>query len=271
MSYTEELFSLEGKLALITGGGGVLAGALAKALLGAGASLSLWGRGAESLDDTLNALSRAAFSVHHLHRVVVDTSNEVDVASALALTESERGLPEILINCVGGNIGKAAFIDTEVRQFENVLRLNLTAGLLVPTKVVARKWIERGVRGSIINMASMASYVPLSGVWAYDAAKAGVKNLTMGCAGEFAVHGIRVNAIAPGFFLGKQNRALLVDQDTGELTRRGRAVIDHTPLARFGEPEDLAGVVLFLASSKASEFVTGVTIPVDGGFLVHSI
>jgi NAD(P)-dependent dehydrogenase (short-subunit alcohol dehydrogenase family) len=271
MSYTEELFSLEDKLALITGGGGVLAGALARALLEAGASLSLWGRGAESLDAALNSLSDTAPSERHLHRVVVDTSSEDDVESALSRTESERGLPEILINCVGGNIGKAAFIDTDVRQFEAVLRLNLTAGLLVPTKVVARRWIERGVRGSIINMASMASYVPLSGVWAYDAAKAGVMSLTMGCAGEFAVHGIRVNAIAPGFYLGKQNRALLVDRESGELTKRGRAVIDHTPLARFGEPEDLAGVVLFLASGRASGFVTGVTIPVDGGFLVHSI
>ena len=117
----------------------------------------------------------------------------------------------------------------------------------------------------------MSSYVPLSGVWAYDAAKAGVLNLTMACAKEFAPHGIRVNAIAPGFFLGKQNRALLVDEETEELTERGRAVIEHTPLGRFGNADELAGAVLYLASNRASGFVTGVTIPVDGGYLAHNI
>ena len=117
----------------------------------------------------------------------------------------------------------------------------------------------------------MSSYVPLSGVWAYDAAKAGVLNLTMALAKEFAPHKIRVNAIAPGFFLGKQNRRLLIDEKTGDLTERGRAVIEHTPFGRFGEPEELSGAVLFLASRKASGFVTGVCIPIDGGYLVHNI
>jgi len=113
--------------------------------------------------------------------------------------------------------------------------------------------------------------VPLSGVWAYDAAKAGVLNLTMAAAKEFAPHGIRVNAIAPGFFLGKQNRALLVDEKTGGLTPRGKDIIGRTPFARFGEPDDLAGVVVFLSSEKASGFVTGICIPVDGGFLVDCV
>jgi NAD(P)-dependent dehydrogenase (short-subunit alcohol dehydrogenase family) len=108
-------------------------------------------------------------------------------------------------------------------------------------------------------------------VWAYGAAKTGVVNLTMACAKEFAPHGIRVNAIAPGFFLGRQNRALLVDERSGELTERGRAVIGRTPFGRFGDAEELAGAVLYLASSSASGFVTGVTIPVDGGFLVDNI
>lgn len=117
----------------------------------------------------------------------------------------------------------------------------------------------------------MASYTPLSGVWAYDAAKAGVLNLTMASAKEFAPYKIRVNGIAPGFFLGRQNRALLVDQASGELTERGKAIIERTPYGRFGEVQELAGAALFLASNKASGFVTGVTIPVDGGFLADNI
>jgi NAD(P)-dependent dehydrogenase (short-subunit alcohol dehydrogenase family) len=117
----------------------------------------------------------------------------------------------------------------------------------------------------------MASFVPLSRVWAYDAAKAAVRNLTMATAKEFAPHGIRVNALAPGFFLGNQNRALLIDQSTGELTERGRKIIAHTPFGRFGQVSELAGALLFLASSAASGFVTGITLPVDGGYLVDNI
>ncbi len=139
------------------------------------------------------------------------------------------------------------------------------------TNVFAAYWIKRKIRGGIINMASMASYIPLSGVWAYDAAKAGVFNLTQASAKEFAPHGIRVNAIAPGFFVGKQNRALLYDEKTGELTERGKAIIARTPNGRFGETEELAGTLLFLASPKASGFVTGVSLAVDGGYLIDNI
>jgi NAD(P)-dependent dehydrogenase (short-subunit alcohol dehydrogenase family) len=117
----------------------------------------------------------------------------------------------------------------------------------------------------------MASYNPLSGVWAYDASKAAVLNLTRATANEFAAHGIRVNAIAPGFFLSKQNRTLLMDEETGELTPRGQAIIARTPWGRFGDVSELAGATLFLASANASGFVTGVSIPVDGGYLVNSI
>ena len=155
--------------------------------------------------------------------------------------------------------------------FEFVLRLNLVAGLMVPTKVFASYWIDKKVKGAIINMASMASYIPLSGVWAYDAAKAAVLNLTQASAKEFAPHGIRVNAIAPGFFVGKQNRALLYDESTGELTDRGKAIIARTPYGRFGETDELAGALLFLASDAAAGFVTGISLAVDGGYLVDNI
>ena len=155
--------------------------------------------------------------------------------------------------------------------FRQTVELNLIAGCVVPTKVVAAHWIDHGIVGSIINIASMASYKPLSGVWAYGAAKAGVVNLTEATAKDFAPHRIRVNAIAPGFFLAEQNRRLLVDEATGQPTERGRQVLGRTPFARFGEPEELAGAAIFLASEAASGFVTGATIPVDGGFLVDSI
>ena len=271
MTYLEELFSIRGKLVVITGGGGVIAGALAEALLRAGAALSLWGRGRPSLDAAVERLSPLDPSGERLSIEIVDTSDERGVREAFDRTEREQGIPQVLVNAVGGNRGTSSFAETDVQTFESVLRLNLVAGLLVPTKIFAARWVRKEIRGSIINLASMASYVPLSGVWAYDAAKAGVVNLTMACAKEFAPHGIRVNAIAPGFFLGKQNRGLLLDQETGALTERGRRVIDHTPFGRFGDAGELAGAVLYLASSRASGFVTGVSIPVDGGYLVHNI
>ena len=201
----------------------------------------------------------------------MDAGQEAACQEAYEATEAALGPPNLLINGVGGTRGKCPLIEQDTASFELVLRLNLVAGLLVPTKVFASRWIERKLKGAIVNIASMASYVPLSGVWGYDAAKAGVLNLTQAAAKELAPHGIRVNAIAPGFFLGKQNRALLVDPSSGELTARGRTVLGRTPYGRFGEPAELAGALLFLASSQASGFVTGVCIPVDGGFLVDNI
>jgi NAD(P)-dependent dehydrogenase (short-subunit alcohol dehydrogenase family) len=159
----------------------------------------------------------------------VDTADEKAVADALTRSQDELGPVDILVNAVGGNMGKTDFIDTDLNRFAEVIECNLMAGLMVPTKVVAAHWIKMKIKGSIINLASMASYNPLSGVWAYDAAKAAVLNLTRATANEFAVHGIRVNAPAPGFFLGKQNRALLMDENSGRLTPRGRDVISRTP------------------------------------------
>ena len=131
-------------------------------------------------------------------------------------------------------------------------------------------WIALGIKGNVVIMSSMASYKPLSGVWAYDAAKAGILNLTEALAKELAPHGVRVNGIAPGFFIGNQNRALLIDEK-GELTARGKAILARTPFGRFGEKSELRGAVIFLVSNAASGFVTGVTIPVDGGYLTDNI
>ncbi|HVO38691.1 MAG TPA: SDR family oxidoreductase [Spirochaetia bacterium] len=274
MSYLDEMFGLTGKTVVMTGGSGVLAGSMAEALLRAGAVVSLWGRHEETLKDAAARVADAAGIAKTPDRVswaVVDAMSEEAVETAVVQTVEKLGHIDILINAVGGNKSKNAFVETDLAQFEEILRLNLIAGLMIPTKVVARHWIGRKVRGTVINIASMSSYVPLSGVWAYDAAKAGVLNLTMAAAREFAPHGIRVNAIAPGFFVGKQNRALLMEEKTGDLTARGRDIISRTPMGRFGDPRELGAAVVYLASDAASGFVTGICLPVDGGFLVDCV
>ena len=268
MDFLEKYFSLEGQSAIVAGGAGVIGTVMAGALTGAGARVAIWSRTQASIDRALENLGGAS---ERLTGMAVDTGQEAQVTDALQETAQRLGSPRILINAVGGNMGKGPFVETDPAQFEAVLRLNLVAGLVVPTKVVAAYWIANGIGGSIINLTSMTSYMPLSGVWGYDAAKAGVLNLTRATANELAPHGIRVNAIAPGFFVGKQNRALLIDADTGEHTARGRSIIARTPFGRFGQPAELVGATLFLASAQASGFVTGVSIPVDGGYLIHNI
>jgi NAD(P)-dependent dehydrogenase (short-subunit alcohol dehydrogenase family) len=271
MSYVESMFGHDGKVVVLTGGGGVLAGGMAEAFLKAGAKVSLWDIDGKAVDEAKARLAKASGAGDRIDGVVVDAMAEASVEAAIAATEKRLGGLDVLVNTAGGNRGKAPFVETDMAQFEFVLKLNLVAGLVVPTKVVCRHWIAKGVKGAIINMASMGSYIPLSGVWAYNAAKAGVLNLTMATAKEFAPHGIRVNALAPGFFIGKQNRALLIDEKTGDLTARGKDVIGRTPFGRFGDNKELNGAALYLASNEAAGFVTGTCIPIDGGFLVDCI
>lgn len=271
MGYLDDMFGLQGKTALVTGGAGAIGTAMSEALLKAGARVIIWSRSQDSIDQALEHYSQFEEGKERACGFRCDTGDEKAVKAALKESVEKCGHIDILINGVGGNLGKSPFIETEMDIFEKVLHLNLVAGLMVPTKVLAEYWIKNDIQGSIINLTSMASYNPLSGVWGYDAAKSAVLNLTMATANEFADKGIRVNAIAPGFFLGKQNKALLVDQETGEYTERGKAVIAHTPFGRFGDVQELAGATLFLASSRAAGFVTGVSIPVDGGYLIHNI
>lgn len=271
MSYIEEMFGLSGKTVAITGGGGVIAGAMTEAFVKSGANVALWDIKREFSDAAVKRVSDSTGLDSQLLSVESDATSHDSVRDAVQKTVGHFGSLDILVNAAGGNRGKSTFIETDMEQFEFVLKLNLIAGCMVPTQVIAAHWIEKGAEGSIINLASMASYIPLSGVWAYDAAKSAVKNLTMAAAKEFAPKGIRVNALAPGFFIGKQNRALLIDEKSGDLTERGQSVIDHTPYGRFGEVAELAGATLFLASSKAAGFITGVTIPVDGGYLIQNI
>ena len=269
-----ELFALDDDVAVVTGGAGTLPSAMATTLAAAGARVALWGRGTNHPVDAAAArvAESAGVPTERVVGITVDTSDPAATEAALAETRERLDLPTILVNGVGGNRGKSDFVDIDLNTFSEVMSANLLGGLVVPLQVCARAWIAAEQPASVINLASMTSYRALSGVWAYNAAKSAVMNLTGGAAREFAPHGIRVNAIAPGFFLGHQNRRLLVADDTsGELTPRGRAIVERTPFGRFGTPQDLEGATLFLASARASGFVTGVTLPVDGGFLVDTI
>lgn len=271
MNYLNEMFSLKGKTAVISGGAGAIGLVMSEALVKAGANIMVWSRSQESIDNAMNYLRAIEGTEGRVEGARVDAGIEQQVEDALNAAAKHFGQVDILINGVGGNIGKSSFIETDMEVFEKVLHMNLVAGLMIPTKIFATYWIENDINGSVINLTSMASYNPLSGVWAYDAAKSATLNLTMASANEFAKNGIRINAIAPGFFIGKQNKALLIDQETGEYTERGKSVIAHTPYGRFGDVQELAGATLFLASDKAAGFVTGVSIPVDGGYLIHNI
>lgn len=280
MSYIDSLFSLRGRTAVVTGGAGGLPSVIAAAYVKAGASVCVWGRGtghpiAEAVEKIRAAVRESlgpeAAGPSVLAGVTVDVGDRASVERALAETERLVGAPDILLNGVGGNLGKSSFVDLDEEKFLEILKLNLMAGLVVPTKVFAKYWIEKKIEGDVINMTSMTSYKPLSGTFAYGAAKAGTLNLTEALAKELAPHKIRVNAIAPGFFVGNQNRALLIDETTGDLTPRGRSIIARTPFGRFGDHEELCGVSVFLASRAASGFVTGVSIPVDGGYLTDNI
>jgi len=282
---TDDLFGLGGKTAVITGGGGVLGSAMAMALAGQGAATALLdlreGAAAEAAGRIVSAGGRSI-------GVTCDVLDEASLAVAAARVSRELGGPDILVNAAGGNAPAAttaketaspddllgrggagrSFFDLEISDLRRVIDLNLL-GTLLPCRVFGKEMARGGGGGVIVNISSMTASRPLTKVPAYSAAKAGVSNLTAWLAGHFAPLGIRVNAIAPGFFLTEQNRFLLTDERTGEPTARGRAVIAHTPLGRFGAPADLAGVLIWLASG-ASSFVTGAVIPVDGGFSAYS-
>ena len=278
------MFSLKGRRAVVTGGAGGIPAELAIGLAKAGADVCLWGRGTNHPMREAAALVGAAVAdsgrvadgdreacAGRVEALTVDTANSGACEAAIRETERLIGPPDLLVNGVGGNQGKAPFVEVDEKLFMEIVDLNLMAGLVTPTRAFARYWIAAGIKGSIVNMSSMSSYKPLSGVWAYDAAKAAVLNLTEALAKELAPHGIRVNGIAPGFFVGNQNRALLFDEKTGELTSRGKSIVARTPYGRFGDKSELRGAVIFLASAAASGFVTGITIPIDGGYLADNV
>lgn len=262
------LFSITGMVVVITGGTGVLGRAIAKYLAGEGAKVVILGRKKEVGDaivaDIVAAGGEACF-------MVTDVLNRELLERNCAEILERYGRVDALLNAAGGNMPGATippdrtFFDLDPAQFQTVLDLNLT-GTVIPTQVFLRPMVEQG-RGAIVNFSSMAAFRPMTRVCGYAAAKAGISNFTAymatECARKFG-EGIRVNAIAPGFFITEQNRALLTNPD-GSYTERGRDVIRQTPFGRMGQPEELCGTIHYLISD-ASRFVTGTVAVVDGGF-----
>ena len=266
------LFDLQNDVAVVIGATGVLGGALAEGLAAAGAKVAVLGRNAERGQDRVQAIEaaggRAAF-------FAADALSRCSLAEAHERLEAALGAPTILVNAAGGNDPKVTV--TPEHPFENIavenwqanFDLNLVGGVLLPCQEFGPAMAKRG-RGSIINIASVSAHLPLSRVVAYSAAKAAVLNLSQFLAREWAPRGVRVNTITPGFFPAEQNRKLLFQED-GSPTPRTRAIWGHSPMARFGEPRELVGACVFLASHPASSFVTGTDIRVDGGFLSQTI
>jgi NAD(P)-dependent dehydrogenase (short-subunit alcohol dehydrogenase family) len=266
------LFNLERETAVVIGGTGVLGGAMAEALAAAGAQLAVIGRNAERGQERVRSIEskggRARFQP-------ADASDRASLERARDALLADWGAISVLVNGAGGNRPDATvppggdFCRLPLEAWHGVFDLNLTGGALLPCQVFGAPMVAAG-RGSVINIASLSGIQPLSRVVAYSAAKAAVINLTQFLAREWAPRGVRVNAISPGFFPAEQNRALLFKED-GSYTERGQQIIGHTPMARFGKPEELAGAVIWLASPRASSFVTGQNIVVDGGFTSATI
>lgn len=264
---TNSLFDLTGETAVVLGGTGVLGGGMASALASAGAKVVVVGRSEE------RGLARVREIEQAGGKGLFQSADALDVASLTAARDAilaKTGSISILIAAAGGNRPDATlppgsdFCKLSRDAWNGVFDLNLVGGSLLPSQVFGETMLAQK-KGSIINIASMAGMIPLSRVVAYSAAKAAVINLTKFLAREWATRGVRVNAISPGFFPAEQNKALLF-KDDGSYTERGAQIIGHTPMARFGSAEELAGAVIWLASHRASSFVTGQNIVVDGGF-----
>ncbi len=266
---SRSLFDLSGRTAAITGGGGVLCGGIARHLGACGVNVAVLDLKAEAAEEVAKSITGAGGKAI---AVAADVLERDSLQDALEKCLQAFGQVDILINGAGGNHPSATtsphqeFFDLPIEAFRKVMDLNII-GTILPSMVFARAMADRG-QGVILNVASMNAFKPLTRIPAYSAAKSGVKNFTewlaVHMAREYSPR-IRVNAIAPGFFLTHQNRFLLTDKDSGDLTPRGESIIAHTPMNRFGSAEDLYGTVTWLLS-PASEFITGVTVPVDGGY-----
>ena len=267
------LFSINGAVSVITGGGGVIGAKMAEALSDAGSKVVLIDRNGESSERIVSELRKKKREAIALR---ADVLSKESLEKAHEETIRAFGTVSILINGAGGNMPKAttskelSFFDIKAEDLQAAINLNLTGSVL--SSQVFGKTMADAKKGVIINISSMNSFRPLTRIVGYSAAKAAVNNFTQWLSTHMAMEyspRIRVNAIAPGFFETKQNEYLLRDAQTGKLTVRGEEIIKHTPGGRFGTPEDLIGTLLWLVS-PASEFVTGVVVPVDGGFSAYS-
>jgi NAD(P)-dependent dehydrogenase (short-subunit alcohol dehydrogenase family) len=272
MEYIKTLFNIADKVAVFTGGGGILAGDMAKGFLKSGAKVVLLDINENNLQKKIDSLKPEGDEIVGFKCDVLDENNLKEVHKKI-LEKFKR--IDVLVNAAGGNMPGATIgidetvFDLHIEPLKKVMDLNLN-GTILPTLIFGKTMAEQK-SGSIINISSMASYRVITRVVGYSAAKAAIDNFTKWMAVEMARkfgNGIRVNAIAPGFLLTDQNRTLLTNED-GSLTERGKTIINVTPFKRYGEPEELVGTVIWL-SSDASKFVTGAIIPIDGGFNVFS-
>jgi len=272
---TLELFSLKGKVAVVTGGGGVLGGAIAEGLAGAGAAVAV----ADLLPDMADACAKRITDAGGTAKgYLLNVFDRATIEACRDAVVRDFGRVDILINGVGGNMKGAttspeqSFFDLPEDALRKVFDLNLVGGTIVPSQVFLQAMRDNADGAVIINISSMNAFRPLTRIPGYSAAKAAVSNFTQWLAVHLAQEynqKLRVNAIAPGFFLTDQNRFLLVDKDTGRPTPRGETIMAHTPMGHYGAPEDLVGAAVWLASD-ASRFVTGIVLPVDGGFSAFS-
>lgn len=268
MDILDKMFSLEGKVVVITGGTGVLGSAIARGMGQAKATVIVCDR--KNTEETAEILSKEGIDAHGFSIDVLDIKKIQKTHEKII---KKFGKVDILLNAAGGNAKDAttspelSFFDLPLPALEQVVALNLFGGAILPSQVFGKSMVKNKNGGSIINISSMNAFRPLTRIPGYSAAKAAVSNFTQWLAVHFAQEynkNVRVNAIAPGFFLTAQNKFLLLDEK-GKLTKRGKQIIEHTPMGRFGNPEDLLGVCLWL-SSDASKFVTGTVTPIDGGF-----
>lgn len=270
----KSLYDFTDRTVLITGGAGVLGGEIACALIGCNANIVLLDRDQELAQKVIERFPKVVKG--RGVRVYGDVLTVETLHQANETIQAEFGAVDILINAAGGNHSSATtsanltFFDLPLDALRHVGDLNLL-GTILPCQVFGRGMAERG-EGVILNVSSMNAFRPLTRIPAYSAAKAAVNNFTQWLAVHMAHNyspRIRVNALAPGFFLTEQNRFLLTDKDSGTLTARGQSILAHTPMNRFGSPEDLLGATMWLIS-PASAFVTGAVIPIDGGFSAFS-
>jgi len=267
-----DMFDLTGKTVVVTGGAGILGRDISLTLGKAGAKVAVCD--IADTKDLMNDLSARGIDAKGYY---IDVLKKDEITACHDKIISDMGKIDILVNAAGGNLKNAttseelSFFDLPLEGLEKVISLNLFGGAILPAQVFGKTMAQNKDGGSIINISSMNAFRPLTRIPGYSAAKAAVSNFTQWLSTHMTQEynrSLRVNAIAPGFFLTQQNHFLLFDADEN-LTQRGKAIIDHTPMARFGKPEDLAGVVIWLASD-ASAFVSGIVIPIDGGFSVFS-
>jgi NAD(P)-dependent dehydrogenase (short-subunit alcohol dehydrogenase family) len=253
------LFSLDGEVAVVIGGGGVLAGAMAEGLSAAGAAVAIAGRTQENADARARSITDAG---RQAIGIQCDVTRKADLEAVLAKVIERFGKVDILVNAAGVNSATPFFEITE-EEWRRILDIDLT-GVFLACQVFGKAMVDAGRGGTIINISSASSGPPLSRVFTYGVAKGGVNQITKFLARELAPNNIRVNAILPGFFPAEQNRKVLTPD-------RVASILGHTPMKRFGEADELVGTTIYLASRHASSFVTGAILPVDGGFMSMTI